>query len=207
MKPVLMVHGWSDSHIMPWWDKIEKTLLEHGLKERQIRKVNLGSPGLTIGSPRDYAREVRREALELYEDTGQNISIIAHSMGGLNSRYFIEVLNGHKIVDNLFTLGTPHQGTMKAYLGVFSKGGREMRPNSKLINKLNKMDVSEDVNYIALWSTKDFLITPKHYAKIPEQLLSENDKNIKIENMGHLEMVFSTTLFENNINHICKCKL
>lgn len=207
MKPVLLVHGWSDSYKMPWWDEIENKLVKNGIDKDKIKKVNLGSFGLTIGSPKKYARKVRKEALSLYNETGSNISVIGHSMGGLTSRYFIEFLGGEKIVDNLFTLGTPHQGTKQAYLGLFSKGGRQMRPSSKFIKKLNKNGLSEKVNYIALWSTKDFLISPKHYATLPPEIMDEKDKNLKINSMGHLKMVFSTTLFEENLNHICKCKI
>jgi len=41
----------------------------------------------------------------------QNLVIIAHSMGGLVSRYFIEQLGGNKVVTQLIMLGTPNNGT------------------------------------------------------------------------------------------------
>ncbi len=39
---------------------------------------------------------------------------IAHSMGGLVSRYFVEVLGGWRHTKMLITLGTPHRGSVKA---------------------------------------------------------------------------------------------
>lgn len=203
MKPVLLVHGWSDSHIMPWWDKIEDTLRDKGFEN--VRTVELGLPGLTIGSPAKYARQVRREAMDLHNSTGQNISIIGHSMGGLCSRYFVEILGGHNIVDNVLTMGTPHKGTNIAYLGIFSKGGRQMRIKSDFMKKLNKEGLHESVNYTALWSDNDMLIDPIENAKLPASEMDSNDKNIKISGVGHLMMVMVNDLFEEYHNYISRC--
>ncbi|MBC7890209.1 MAG: caspase family protein [Ferruginibacter sp.] len=41
----------------------------------------------------------------------KNLYIIAHSMGGLVSRYFIEKTGGDKVVTHLVMLGTPNNGT------------------------------------------------------------------------------------------------
>lgn len=40
--------------------------------------------------------------------------LIAHSMGGLVARYFIEALGGWRDTKMLITLGTPHRGSVKA---------------------------------------------------------------------------------------------
>ncbi|MBP7822654.1 MAG: hypothetical protein KA034_02480, partial [Candidatus Moranbacteria bacterium] len=44
------------------------------------------------------------------------VDIVAHSMGGLVAREYIETLNGGKNIDQLITLGTPHNGSPKSYL-------------------------------------------------------------------------------------------
>lgn len=41
----------------------------------------------------------------------KRLTIVAHSMGGLVSRYFIEKLDGDQVVDHLVMLGTPNNGT------------------------------------------------------------------------------------------------
>lgn len=43
------------------------------------------------------------------------ILIVAHSMGGLIARYYIEHLGGHRAVRHLITAGTPHRGAPVAY--------------------------------------------------------------------------------------------
>ncbi len=41
------------------------------------------------------------------------VTILAHSMGGLVSRYFIDQLGGHEHVERLVAMGTPHVGSPK----------------------------------------------------------------------------------------------
>ncbi|WP_017315153.1 caspase family protein [Mastigocladopsis repens] len=53
----------------------------------------------------------RLKEVGLGENHGKEFHIIAHSMGGLVSRWFIEREGGHKIVQHLFLLGTPNAGS------------------------------------------------------------------------------------------------
>ncbi len=45
------------------------------------------------------------------KEDGKQLTIIAHSMGGLVSRWFIEKLDGHELSDRLIMLGTPNNGS------------------------------------------------------------------------------------------------
>ena len=47
-----------------------------------------------------------------YKDA--KVVLVAHSMGGLVARYFLEVLGGHALCRALVTIGTPHRGAVKA---------------------------------------------------------------------------------------------
>lgn len=52
----------------------------------------------------------RLEAVGLGANHGKQLQIVAHSMGGLISRWFIEREGGNKIVNHLIMLGTPNAG-------------------------------------------------------------------------------------------------
>ncbi len=52
------------------------------------------------------------EQLEERFKPEREMVIIAHSMGGILARYYINQLNGHEQVRALFTLGCPHQGIL-----------------------------------------------------------------------------------------------
>lgn len=53
----------------------------------------------------------RLAAVGLAAGHGKVLHIIAHSMGGLVSRWFVEQLDGHQVVTHLYMLGTPNQGS------------------------------------------------------------------------------------------------
>ncbi|MBW4597311.1 MAG: caspase family protein [Brasilonema angustatum HA4187-MV1] len=59
------------------------------------------------------AQSLKRRLVEvgLGENHGKELHIIAHSMGGLVSRWFIEREGGNKIVQHLFLVGTPNAGS------------------------------------------------------------------------------------------------
>ncbi|MEQ9552681.1 MAG: hypothetical protein RIM23_24080 [Coleofasciculus sp. G3-WIS-01] len=53
----------------------------------------------------------RLEAVGLGANHGKALHIVAHSMGGLVSRWFIEQEGGNKVVQHLIMLGTPNAGS------------------------------------------------------------------------------------------------
>jgi hypothetical protein len=53
----------------------------------------------------------RLEAAGLLAGSGKKLDIVAHSMGGLVSRWFIEQLGGNQVVRRLVMLGTPNHGS------------------------------------------------------------------------------------------------
>jgi triacylglycerol lipase len=61
------------------------------------------------------AQELRRFVLDRFPN--ERVHIIAHSMGGLDSRYMISRLGMHDRVLSLTTVGTPHRGTAFADWG------------------------------------------------------------------------------------------
>ncbi|MBN3885085.1 MAG: caspase family protein [Nostoc sp. JL34] len=61
----------------------------------------------------DTARELKRQLAEvgLEPNHGKTLHILAHSMGGLVSRSFIEQGNGNQVVNHLIMVGTPNGGS------------------------------------------------------------------------------------------------
>jgi pimeloyl-ACP methyl ester carboxylesterase len=53
----------------------------------------------------------RLEAVGLGKNHGKQLQIVAHSMGGLISRWFIEREGGNQVVNHLIMLGTPNGGS------------------------------------------------------------------------------------------------
>jgi hypothetical protein len=73
---------------------------------------------------RNLAREGRARLAEWRSHSGAQdakLVLVAHSMGGLASRYFLECLDGWRDTRVLATLGTPYRGSLKA-VGALSNG-------------------------------------------------------------------------------------
>ncbi|MET0558332.1 MAG: hypothetical protein ABW065_06645 [Solirubrobacterales bacterium] len=62
-------------------------------------------------------KEVATDALRAWRRDGHEAAklvFFCHSMGGLVARYYLEVLGGLEETRSLITVGTPHQGSLKA---------------------------------------------------------------------------------------------
>ena len=122
----------SDVHLIPGLVKIDGyTGITRMIQtEFEVIEGSIGSdaPANYFEYPYDWRRDNRRTATELDRFIKERLSrwrdytnnpeaktiLIAHSMGGLVSRHFCEVLGGWEICRALITFGTPHRGSASA---------------------------------------------------------------------------------------------
>ncbi|WP_326695303.1 lipase/acyltransferase domain-containing protein [Streptomyces sp. NBC_01766] len=71
---------------------------------------------------------------------GAKAVFVAHSMGGLIARYYLDVLGGHAHTRSLLTIGTPYRGSLNAldslHRGVAPRLGRLTAPFTRLARSL-----------------------------------------------------------------------
>jgi triacylglycerol lipase len=104
--PVVMVHGifFRDWQLFNYWGRVPAALKKNGAavyygKQQSARSVH------------DSAVELRAAVMKVIEETGaEKVNIIAHSKGGLDSRYAISCLGMDRYVATLTTINTPHMG-------------------------------------------------------------------------------------------------
>lgn len=104
--PVLMVHGifFRDWQYFNYWGRIPNALIENGA---DIYYGNQQS----AKSVSESAGELKNRILEVIKESGaEKINIIAHSKGGIDSRYAISKLGMDKYIASLTTINTPHRG-------------------------------------------------------------------------------------------------
>jgi pimeloyl-ACP methyl ester carboxylesterase len=61
-------------------------------------------------------RAIERRWGDSLADPTRPLTIVGHSMGGIVSRHYIEQLGGSRVIRNLVTVGTPHEGAPDALL-------------------------------------------------------------------------------------------
>lgn len=111
--PVVLVHGIAAKDSNQFWGRIVETLKEGGVE------VFLGNTD-SWASIEHNALRLRRRINHILKQTGkEKVNIIAHSKGGIDSRYLISSLKYERIA-SLTTISTPHRGSEIADY-VFSK--------------------------------------------------------------------------------------
>jgi triacylglycerol lipase len=155
--PILFVHGWSSS--ASTWNTMVGRFEKDGYAKSQLRaySYNTSQSNKTTGET-----IVKSEVEKLKKETGAaKVDIVAHSMGSLNSRWYIKFVSGGETnVDDWVSLGGPNHGTTTANF-CFSTACVEMRPGSTFLNELNAGDETPGaVNYGTWWSPCDSIINP-----------------------------------------------
>ncbi len=104
--PILMVHGvfFRDFRYLNYWGRIPKELEKNGA-------VIYYGKQQSAASVADCGEELAARIREIVEESGcEKVNIIAHSKGGLDSRYALAKCGAAEMVASLTTVNTPHRG-------------------------------------------------------------------------------------------------
>ncbi len=108
--PLLMVHGvfFRDFRFFNYWGRIPHALKQNGAV------IYYGSQQ-SAASVADCGQELAERIRSIIQETGcEKVNIIAHSKGGLDSRYAISACGVSPYVASLTTINTPHRGCIFA---------------------------------------------------------------------------------------------
>lgn len=104
--PIVMIHGifFRDWMFINYWGRIPNALIKNGAT------IFYGKQQSATSVSRS-AEELKENILKIINETGcEKVNIIAHSKGGLDSRYAISCLGLNKYVASLTTINTPNRG-------------------------------------------------------------------------------------------------
>lgn len=177
--PVLLVHGMVDNRSI-------FTLLRRSLRRcgfGQVRTLNY-SP--FTSDVRTAAAALGRAVESLCAESGHDqVHVVAHSLGGVVARYYVQRLGGDERVHTLVTLGTPHRGTSSARL-LPLRLCRQLRPGSDLLAELDLPAPGCRTRFLAVWSDLDQLIYPKQNASIDHPDLDA--RSVLLRGVGHMSL-------------------
>jgi triacylglycerol lipase len=156
LDPILFVHGYARSSSD--WNTMIGRFEKDGWPKSSLSAYSYNT---SQSNKVDAEKEVKSHVESLLKATGASkVDIVAHSMGSLNTRWYIKFLGGETKVDDWVSLGGPNHGTEFAKF-CFSTSCVEMRVGSKFLAELNAGDETPGtVNYGTWWSPCDEIINP-----------------------------------------------
>lgn len=178
-RPVLLVHGYGVSRGI-WW------LLRRRLEAagHTVATVSLVPPYTSLGK---LVPQLNQRIEEVCATTGsRQVTLIAHSMGGLVCRSYL-ARHGNERVDRLLTLATPHQGTALARIGI-GQNAREMEPGSLWLTDMAAEPLKIPV--ISLRNPYDNYAMPQDKQRLPGAI------DIELPATGHLAILYDSRIAE-----------
>jgi triacylglycerol lipase len=160
--PVVLVPGWFDTARDMADLKIR--LVGAGVPASYVRTLSFADP---TGSNLDHAEEIDSLVREVVAETGApGVDIVAHSMGGLATRWYLSTHPDPPVRKVVF-LATPHQGTLTAHLA-WGDGRDEMLPDSPFLEALNAQSaLPRGVEAITIRTPLDTHVLPPESATLP----------------------------------------
>jgi triacylglycerol lipase len=183
--PILFVHGWSSTSSV--WNTMISRFEKDGYAKSELSAYSYNT---SQSNKVDAEKEVKPRVEALLKATGATkVDIIAHSMGSLNSRWYIKFLGGEAKVDDWVSIGGPNHGTETANF-CFSTACTEMRVGSKFLGELNAGDETPGtVNYGTWWSPCDEIINPDSSVSL------SGATNTKTACISHLGLLSDETVY------------
>ena len=172
--PVLLLHGYACNS--GFWRPLSAQLRQAGISHYAIDLEPLGA------AIDELVPQVHAAVERLCTAAGSaQVVIVAHSMGGLVARAYLRA-HGAGRVARVVTLGTPHDGTVMAHLGL-GRNAAQMRRGSAWLYALAQSDVDLQRGlFTSIYSVHDNIVAPQQSCILP------GARNLAFGAVGHVAL-------------------
>ncbi len=175
-RPIVLLHGFGLTQTS--WLVLGRRLARRGLGPLY------GTTYFSLQSVRTSAQELAAFVAAVCVRTGaERVDIVAHSMGGVVARYWVERLGGAAHLGRLVTIGSPHRGTRMGRYGL-AAGARELADDSPLLAELAAP--APGLPYTSIWSRSDSIVIPQSSSSI-----APAGEDRVFDDLGHLSLLAS----------------
>ncbi len=190
--PVLLIHGYVCNR--GFWAPLSGQLAQAGVVHGAVdlEPVNAGID--------DVLPLVERAIAELLALAGgEQVVIVAHSMGGLVARAYLRRHGGAQVA-RVITLGTPHHGTALANLALGSNARQMSRPGGQPNAWLAQLDADEPPHtrtlITSIYSQHDNIVAPQDSARLP------GARNCAYAGLGHVALASDPRVLRQVLSEI-----
>jgi len=179
--PLVLVHGLGGNRGL-WWP------LRLFLRVNGHRRIY--AFGYEDGTIEDHAKSLKDFVDSILRATAETrVDIVAHSLGGIISRYAIQRLGLRDTARTLVTMATPHQGTYAAQYANTTLT-RPLRPDSDVICDLNAEDLTGyPMWFFSIFSNRDVYVVPA------EGMTHPGAENVFLPDVSHSQYLVSPQVF------------
>jgi triacylglycerol esterase/lipase EstA (alpha/beta hydrolase family) len=141
-----------------------------------VYTINYGPPLADIEL---FAEQLDVKINAILAATGApQVILIGHSMGGLVARAYLRRFGGARVA-RLVTLGTPHHGSVLAYMFP-GRSLAQLRPGNTWLIELNKDEaVPAQPSITSIWSRHDSMVAPQASSVL------EGAENVALVGIAH----------------------
>ncbi len=180
--PVLLLHG-------VLCNAGSMRSLAKDLAARNVGPVYTMNYGPPLESIDLFVAQVAAKIDAILLATGASrVALVGHSMGGVVGRAYLRRHGGAK-VPLLMTLGSPHHGSVHAWLFPGTSLA-QLRPRNAWLDELNRAAVAPPgTRVVSLWSWHDSMVAPQTSARL------DGAENIALPGIGHNALVRDRRVF------------
>lgn len=178
--PVLLLHGVLCNAGV--WHRLARHLASRGI--RDVYALSYGPP---LASIELFAEQAEAAIERIVRATGAaRVMIVAHSMGGLVARAHARRY-GTSRVARIVTIGTPHHGSLEAWLSMGTSLA-QLRPGSAWLAELDREPLPA-VPIVSIWSWHDSMVVPQTSAHLAGSI------DVPLTGIGHNALLGDGAVF------------
>ena len=159
------------------------------LKRRRVNGIFSLSYGPPLASIEHFVDQLHDKIEAIVQTTESRVvMVVAHSMGGLVVRAYARKYGTARLA-SVMTIGSPHHGSMHAWL-LFGKSLAELRPGNPWLVELNRTRVDPSLRFLSLWSWHDSMVAPQTSSELPGTI------DVAIIGVGHNALLADPEVLE-----------
>lgn len=154
--PVLIIPGYGAP-------AFQSEIVGRYIRSSGLDVVKVKLPWMAMGDMTRSAKLVAEQVDRLRDTYGfDKVNFFGYSLGGIITRYYLQELEGHSALNRGAFVSSPYSGTYIGYLGFFSAAGRQVRPNSTFMKRLDDSPLREliESNCLSIYVRWDGVIVP-----------------------------------------------
>jgi len=171
--PVLVIPGYGAP-------AAQTELVSRNLRDAGLDTVKLKLPWMGMGDIPRSAGLLADSVARVRDSLGiDKVSLFGFSLGGVIASYYLQEMEGYPLLGRGAFVSVPYAGTYFGYLGFFSAAGRQIRPTSQLIKRLNDTRVAEIAGKcLSIYVRWDGVVVPSESAYMPDGYNLRRDRPI-----------------------------